>query len=96
MAYFFLIHTKVSCVEYFLEFNADIQSYLRFGNSFNPLSACFWRFRCVAPVSDSDFYDQVKELLNPSESDDFTAMLWGRQASQKEDWIRETALMPLR
>jgi hypothetical protein len=24
--------------------------------------------------SDSDFYDQVKELLNPSESDDFTTM----------------------
>jgi hypothetical protein len=24
--------------------------------------------------SDSDFYDQVKELLNPSECDDFTTM----------------------
>jgi hypothetical protein len=38
--------------------------------------------------SDSDFYDQVKELLNPSESNDFTAMT----IRELRDYIRENQL----
>jgi hypothetical protein len=38
--------------------------------------------------SDSDFYDQVKELLSPSESDDFTAMT----IRELRDYIRENQL----
>ena len=48
-ALFFLIHGKVSNVEHFLKLNADIKSYLRFGNSENPLPAWFLEIRCVAP-----------------------------------------------
>jgi hypothetical protein len=38
--------------------------------------------------SDSDFYDQVKELLSPSESNDFTAMT----IRELRDYIREKQL----
>jgi hypothetical protein len=38
--------------------------------------------------SDSDFYDQVKELLNPSESDVFTTMT----IRELRDYIRENQL----